>query len=391
MNAITNVEPASHPLIKLKTQFIDRQAEFHAGLPAHIPVERFIRVILTACQLNPELLKADRASLFTSAMKAATDGLLPDNREGALVIYKTKVASEWIAKVSWMPMIAGIRKKVRNSDTIATWDVHTVHEKDHFEFELGDDPFIKHRPFLGDRGAMVAVYSVAVLKSGEKTRDVMSRSEVDYVRDTYSKRDRDGKFSGAWVKSYDEMAKKTVARRHSKVLPMSTDLDDLLRRDDELYDLEGKSDKRLTAPPKTLGARLDALAGVTNGEPDEPQPENGDAEDNPLSPHEGEAQDTPAPGAATEPAGGTPGPAEAAVGPLEGVAVSPPGAAAPSDLAAGAALGTAALADYLEGLRRTREADLVSPTLASSWHETAKAADAERGRAAGGRGVATQT
>src|SRR6202030_4175484 len=189
------------------------------------------------------------------AMKAATDGLLPDNREGALVIYKTKVASEWIAKVSWMPMIAGIRKKVRNSDTIATWDVHTVHEKDHFEFELGDDPFIKHRPFLGDRGAMVAVYSVAVLKSGEKTRDVMSRSEVDYVRDTYSKRDRDGKFSGAWVKSYDEMAKKTVARRHSKVLPTSTDLDDLLRRDDELYDLEGKSDKRLTAPPKTLGAR----------------------------------------------------------------------------------------------------------------------------------------
>jgi recombination protein RecT len=39
------------------------------------------------------------------------------------------------------------------------------------------------------------------------------------------------------------MAKKTVARRHSKVLPMSTDLDDLIRRDDELYDMAGASDK----------------------------------------------------------------------------------------------------------------------------------------------------
>jgi recombination protein RecT len=31
------------------------------------------------------------------------------------------------------------------------------------------------------------------------------------------------------------MAKKTVVRRHSKRLPMSTDLDDALRADDELF------------------------------------------------------------------------------------------------------------------------------------------------------------
>ena len=48
-----------------------------------------------------------------------------------------------------------------------------------------------------------------------------------------------------WRNSFDEAAKKTLARRHAKVLPMSTDLDDLLRRDDELYDLKGASDKVL--------------------------------------------------------------------------------------------------------------------------------------------------
>ena len=134
-------------------------------------------------------------------------------------------------------------------------------------------------------------------------------------------------------------------------------------------------------------------------------------------------QQMPAPGAATEPAGGVPPePAEAA-GPLEGAAVYPPGAAAPSDPMAGdkawaaemgaqipssaaanphphpadsdratrraeiykdgaarAASGTAALTNYLEYLRKSGESDLVSPTLASAWHETAKAADAKAAR-----------
>ena len=117
------------------------------------------------------------------------------------------------------------------------------------------------------------------------------------------------------------------------------------------------------------------------------------------SPH-----DSPAPGAATESServvvqASTLG--EAAHGPLEGAAVPAPGAAAPSerdlalsafsegerklraaeirkDGAARAAAGTGPLTDYLEDLRRMRESDLVSPTLASYWHEIAKEVDAK--------------
>jgi recombination protein RecT len=65
---------------------------------------------------------------------------------------------------------------------------------------------------------------------------------------------------------YPEMAKKTVARRHSKVLPMSSDLDDLIRRDDHLYDLDGAREEAQADRPKSLAGRLDALADFSDGE-----------------------------------------------------------------------------------------------------------------------------
>ena len=112
--------------------------QFKAALPAHIPVERFMRVVMTAVQGNPDLIKMDRRALWAAAMKAAQDGLLPDGRDGAIVPFK--------GKPMWMPMIGGIRKKVRNSGEMATWDAYVVYENDAFEFELGDDPFIRPSP-----------------------------------------------------------------------------------------------------------------------------------------------------------------------------------------------------------------------------------------------------
>lgn len=239
-----------------------RRTDFQNALPAHIPVARFERVVMTAIQNNLQLLEAPRRELFNACVKAAQDGLLPDGREGALVCRPSKNGMT----VTWQPMIAGIRKKVRNSGEIATWDVHAVHENDHFEFELGDEPFIKHRPALRNRGELVAVYSVAALKSGEKSRDVMSVDDVNRIRDRSDawKAFKGGKIkSTPWSTDYAEMAKKTLAKRHSKVLPMSTDLDDLLRRDDALYDFQGAGDAVAVDKPERRGiaSKLDAIAG----------------------------------------------------------------------------------------------------------------------------------
>lgn len=245
-------ERSANPVALARMELDKLEGQFESALPSHIPVERFSRVVMTAIQNNQDLLKADRRSLWNAAMKSAQDGLLPDGREGAIVAYQ--------GQAQWMPMVGGIRKKVRNSGEIATWDVQAVYANDVFEFELGDEPFIKHRPSLKDRGEIIAVYSIATLKSGEKSRDVMGIGEVEKIRSISRAK------NGPWANPifYPEMAKKTVARRHSKVLPMSSDLDDLIRRDDGLYDLDGASDKAVKGQRKTLTDRLASISADNN-------------------------------------------------------------------------------------------------------------------------------
>lgn len=303
-------EPTVHPIIVFKTQLAEREHEFKAALPAHMPVERFMRVVMTAVQQNPRLLNVARRSIWNAAMKCAQDGLLPDGREAALIEFNDRNLGS-IAQ--YMPMIAGIRKKVRNSGEIATWDAHVVYEHDGFEFELGDDPFIRHKPALTERGKPIAAYSIATLKSGEKTREVMSIGEINAIRARSRAKDK-----GPWVTDYAEMCRKTVARRHSKVLPMSTDLDDLIRRDDDLYDMQGARDEAAMAgggKPQSLAGRLDMLASPAVDEPPH-DAETGEIKDQGGS--EGPSDEAPAEAQADAP------PAERA--PAAGGASRPPAA-----------------------------------------------------------------
>jgi recombination protein RecT len=251
------------------------ETQFKMALPAHIPVERFMRVIMTAAQNSLKLLACDRQSFFNACMRAAQDGLLPDGREGAIVPFGEEEDDQGgkrrgdASKATWMPMIAGLRKIARNSGEIDTWDVHLVYEGDQFAYELGDEPFIKHKPAPtgGLHRQITHAYSVAKLKDGGISRDVMNIAEIEDIRKAFSRAKK-----GPWSNpaSYGEMAKKTVARRHSKVLPKSTDLDRVLHRDDELYEFNrARQDaERVTAArPANIAAAFDHFgAGLEPGD-----------------------------------------------------------------------------------------------------------------------------
>lgn len=212
MNAVTKLNPGrefGHQLIEMKGQLAQ-------ALPAGIAPDRFIRVTLTAIQLQPELLECERKSLLLSCIRAANDGLMPDGREGTFVIFRDRKRNQKTAQ--WMPMYGGLLKKVRNTGELLSISANVVYSRDQFDYELGDEERIVHKPAVGDRGQPIAAYAIARLKGGGIEREVMTWPEIMKVRAM-------GSQSGPWQSWPDEMARKTVIRRLYKRLPSSTEMD----------------------------------------------------------------------------------------------------------------------------------------------------------------------
>src|SRR6185312_7410463 len=219
--SVTTIKPQT-PIAQMRTQLMAMTPEFKNALPSHITPEKFQRVILTVVQQQPDLLNADRRSLFASCLKCAADGLIPDGREAALVLFGRQV--------TYIPMFGGIQKRIRNSGEVASVQAHVIYEKDHFIIRRGLNETIEHTPlFPGDRGQAIGAYAIAKFKNGsDPVFEVMDREEIEKVRSV----SRAAK-NGPWVQWWDQQARKTVFKRLAKWLPMDADVDELIRRDDE--------------------------------------------------------------------------------------------------------------------------------------------------------------
>jgi recombination protein RecT len=247
------------------------RGEIAKALPAGIDPDRFIRTAITAVQMTPALLGADRRSLFASCIRAAQDGLMPDGREAVLNIYNTKVNDVWVNMVQYLPMVRGLMKVARNSGDVAYIDAAAVYERDEFIFERGDESRIVHRPYLGadDPGQVIAAYCIARLTNGEVHREVMSRRDIERVRAVSKAANGPG-----WTKWYDQFAIKSVIKRASKLLPSSSDrMDRVIQADNEAMGFDATTPP--TAIPQTQqsqqriegkSSRLSAIIGATQSQ-----------------------------------------------------------------------------------------------------------------------------
>ncbi len=294
MSVTTQQKPTNEREV-LRTQLNRMSGEFKMALPSHITPEKFARVVLTAVQQTPELMEADRRTLLMAATKCAQDGLLPDGREAAFVIFNTKTKTpqgeKWVKAVAYMPMIAGILKRVRNGGVVSSLQAHTIYENDHFVWKQGTEDSLEHVPlFPGDRGQVIGAYAVARFKDGSPPMfRVMDRNRIEQARAVSKSKD-----GPAWRGFYDEMAQKTVARNLAKYLPADAEIESVARRDDEAPSLDESTtsiDAVLTEDQRSLPApsRLDALEGavdidedgvVTNGSGHSNGNGNGNGADN---------------------------------------------------------------------------------------------------------------
>lgn len=202
-------------------------------LPANIPADKFIRIVKDQLNRNPDLRNCTPQSIVDACSQAAKDGLVIDGREAALVIYGTKA--------QYLPMVMGLRKRMFATGQVSAMETGIVHQKEveegRFEWQAGTDAFLRHSPLLtDDLGPPVAVYSVVTMANHTKSVEVMRWSEVMRIAKLQSKNhDGSGNLKGIWKQHTNEMARKTVLRRHSKQLPFDSDLATTFERIDGVY------------------------------------------------------------------------------------------------------------------------------------------------------------
>lgn len=214
-------------------------------LPMTMQSERFIRVALTTIRKNRKLQECNPLSVCSAVMQAAQLGLEFSDTLGQA--YLVPYGNEATLLIGYR----GLVELARRSGHIKKIESRVVYEGDFFDYELGIESKLVHRP-CGKTGNVVHFYAIAFLSDGSHQFEVMSKEQLDEHRDKFAR-----KGSDAWGKSYEEMAKKTVVRRLLKLLPLSIDLADALELESEQYDRH---------EPEKLERALDAQKSLSTGE-----------------------------------------------------------------------------------------------------------------------------
>lgn len=242
--------PATIKDMILGTQFKDAVAQ---ALPSHLKPERFIRVALTALMRTPELAECTRESLFKCLLDLSRLGLEPDGRCAHLIPYKNN--KQGTREAQLIIDYKGMIELSKRSGEVKSWRAELVCEKDFFAWENG---IINHKiDWLAPRGKVLAVYSHVCSSSGIDDYEVMTLEEIEAIK----KRSKTSNF-GPWVTDYNEMAKKTVMRRHSKRLTLSPEFTDALHVDADKIDYQAPTVDLKELMPKRASEALQAQEDV---------------------------------------------------------------------------------------------------------------------------------
>jgi len=190
---------------------------FRDLLSSHnINTAQFKQVVITEIKKNPKMLEAfvkNPQSLFASIIFCAQLGLMPSDTIGEFYFVPFKDSIK--------PIIGyqGIVTILLRSGFVKAINAEIVCEGDEFDYELGLEPKLVHKPKDPIRNAftLTHVYVVAVLSDGTRQFKVMSKTELQLHIDSgknpnelYWNMKKDPNF---W------MVKKIVLKQLAKLLP----------------------------------------------------------------------------------------------------------------------------------------------------------------------------
>ena len=181
LRGIAAGEKQQNPVAEF-SRFMDKfKPQMALALPKHLTADRMARLALTAFSTNPALQMCTPNSIAASIMIASQLGLEPGvNGQGYLIPYK--------ATCTFVPGWKGLVDIANRSGRVSVW-TGAVFQGDDFDYALGDNPFIKHRPGDEDNPEKLThVYAVGrVNGSNYPVIEVWTVRKIWNHRDKYNK------------------------------------------------------------------------------------------------------------------------------------------------------------------------------------------------------------
>lgn len=190
------------------------------------------RFTLNACVKNPKLYECFQtpegtASIFLSIVTSRIIEIPCDGIHGYLVPFFDNKRGAMICQ--FMPGYKGFVQLAYANSNVASVNCAAVFEKDDFDFEYGTQPYLRHKPFNGDGGALTWAYAILKTRSNHTEFRVLTAADV-LKRKAVSK----SKDSGPWRDWEPEMWAKTAFLSLAKVAPMGNKVARAAQIDDRI-------------------------------------------------------------------------------------------------------------------------------------------------------------
>lgn len=203
--------------LKLKTvtqELVKLKPRFDVCFPknSRLDSNRLIAMVCAEIRRCPKILDCSRESIQAAVSLAARLMLEPDSALGYFYLIPFKSNLQVIIGYKGMLELA------MRSPLLKSIYAQEVFENDEFNVLLGTEKTIHHRPAMGKRGDLIAVYAVAEYTTGAKEVEFMTKDEVEEIK---GRSQSSG--SGPWKSDYNAMARKTILRRMTKYIPRAID------------------------------------------------------------------------------------------------------------------------------------------------------------------------
>ena len=222
-------------VLKQTNNMLATMLERESGaLPKNFNPLRFKQNALAVLNdLDITKMKGQEFNLARCLMKGAYLGLDFFNKECYVITYG--------GQPQFMTDYKGEEKLCKKYSINPIKDIYAklVRVGDFFEEVIdGGKQYINFKPIPFNTSGIIGAFAVVYYKDGSMAYETMSKAEVEYIRDNFSK----SKNGSAWTKSFGEMAKKTVLRRLCKHIELDFDNIEQGKAWEESSDMEFKNE-----------------------------------------------------------------------------------------------------------------------------------------------------